>query len=136
MAARHASKWTLLFCVSGLVNLLPGLCQTGHAEQLPVRTYTTADGLPRDYVQHIVRDSHDFLCFCTQDGLSRFNGYEFTTYGVEDGLPEPRINDLIETREGVYWVATEGGGVCRFDPGALRPRAAGSDRAGSRFTAY
>src|SRR6266568_1710648 len=86
------------------------------AQQLPVRTYTTADGLPRDLVLRIVRDSHGFLWFCTGDGLSRFNGYEFTTYSVEQGLPHPFINDLLETRHGVYWVATNGGGVARFNP--------------------
>src|SRR6266576_2995859 len=86
------------------------------AQQLPVRTYTTADGLPRDLVLRIVRDSHGFLWFCTGDGLSRFNGYEFTNYGVEQGLPNPVINDLLETRRGVYWVATNGGGVARFNP--------------------
>src|SRR2546430_16339728 len=59
----------------------------GQADQLPVRNYTTADGLPRDLVLRIVPDSHGFLWFCTADGLSRFNGYEFTTYGVEQGLP-------------------------------------------------
>ena len=89
------------------------------AEQLPVRIYTTADGLPRDLVLRIVRDSHGFLWFCTGDGLSRFNGYDFTTYGVEQGLPHPFINDLIETRRGVYWVATNGGGVARFNPSPL-----------------
>lgn len=89
------------------------------AEQLPVRIYTTADGLPRDLVLKIVRDSHGFLWFCTADGLSRFNGYEFTNYGVEHGLPHPVINDLLETRSGVYWVATNGGGVARFNPATL-----------------
>lgn len=86
------------------------------AQQLPVRTYTTADGLPRDLILRIVRDSHGFLWFCTGDGLSRFNGYDFTNYGVEQGLPHPVINDLLETRSGVYWVATNGGGVARFSP--------------------
>src|SRR6266571_1292529 len=90
------------------------------AQQLPVRTYTTADGLPRDLVLRIVRDSHGFLWFCTGDGLSRFNGYEFTNYGVEHGLPHPWITDLIETRQGIYWVATNGGGVCRFNPSPFR----------------
>ena len=92
----------------------------GQAQQLPVRTYTTADGLPRDLVVRIVPDSHGFLWFCTADGLSRFNGYEFTTYGVEQGLPHPFINDLVETRRGVYWVATNGGGVARFNPSTLQ----------------
>jgi ligand-binding sensor domain-containing protein/two-component sensor histidine kinase len=103
------------------------------AEQLPVRIYTTADGLPRDLILRIVRDSHGFLWFCTGDGLSRFNGYEFTTYGVEQGLPHPFINDLIETRRGVYWVATNGGGVARFNPSPLRNE---QPQTRNLFTAY
>jgi ligand-binding sensor domain-containing protein/two-component sensor histidine kinase len=103
-----------------VLGLLLAAAVVGPAEQLPVRTYTTADGLPRDFVVRIVRDSHGFLWFCTSDGLSRFNGYDFTTYGVEQGLPHPVINDLLETRSGVYWVATNGGGVARFNPSPPR----------------
>src|SRR5713226_2127350 len=103
------------------------------AQQLPVRTYTTADGLPRDLLLRIVRDSHGFLWFCTADGLSRFNGYEFTTYGVEHGLPNPVINDLLETRRGVYWVATNGGGVARFNPSPMQNE---QSRIRNPFTVY
>src|SRR5438067_7261377 len=103
------------------------------AQQLPVRTYTTADGLPRDYVLRIVPDSRGFLWFCTADGLSRFNGYEFTNYGVEQGLPNPVINDLLETRRGVYWVATNGGGAARFDPSPSRSE---QSQLRKLFTAY
>jgi hypothetical protein len=56
-------------------------------EQLPIRTYTTADGLARDRVYKIVPDPHGFLWFCTYDGLSRFDGYEFVNYSVEHGFP-------------------------------------------------
>ncbi|HEY8187073.1 MAG TPA: two-component regulator propeller domain-containing protein, partial [Pyrinomonadaceae bacterium] len=100
------------------LSLLPG-ARSVFGQQLPVRTYTTADGLPRDLILRIVRDSHGFLWFCTGDGLSRFNGYEFTTYGVEHGLPHPFINHLLETRRGIYWVATNGGGVARFNPSPM-----------------
>src|SRR2546428_1034673 len=93
----HAVEWRQskaslpAMLLLGLLLFAPGI---GQAEQLPARTYTTADGLPRDYILRIVRDSHGFLWFCTGDGLSRFNGYEFTNYGVEHGLSNPRANDL------------------------------------------
>ena len=87
-----------------------------NSEQLPIRTYTTADGLAYNVVRRIVRDSRGFLWFCTAAGLNRFDGHRFTTYGTEHGLPEPSVNDLLETRDGTYWVATNGGGVCRFNP--------------------
>jgi ligand-binding sensor domain-containing protein len=85
------------------------------AEHLPIKTYTTADGLAHNVVNRVVRDSRGFLWFCTREGLSRFDGYSFTNYSIEQGLPSAIVNDLLETREGVYWVAT-GGGLCRFNP--------------------
>jgi ligand-binding sensor domain-containing protein len=108
----------------------------GQAQQLPIKTYTTADGLPGNYIQYIVRDSRGFLWFCTRNGLSRFDGHRFVNYGAEHGLPAPVINHLLETRTGVYWVSTNGGGVCRFDPDA--PGSSNGERGGGRslFTVF
>jgi signal transduction histidine kinase/ligand-binding sensor domain-containing protein len=71
------------------------------------------------------------LWFCTRDGLSKFDGYQFTSYGKEQGLAHPNVNDLIEASDGTYWVATNGGGVCRFNPAE---RVVGTSA--SRFTIY
>jgi ligand-binding sensor domain-containing protein/signal transduction histidine kinase len=95
--------------------LLLLLSAAARAEQLPVRVYTSADGLGQNRVKRIVRDSRGFLWFCTADGISRFDGYRFTTYDTSQGLPYPSINDLLETRAGVYWLASNGGGVFRFN---------------------
>src|SRR5437870_12384057 len=97
------------------VGLLLLVSQITNGERLPVKIYTTADGLGHNNVNRIVRDSRGFLWFCTFEGLSRFDGYGFTTYGADQGLPSQVINDLLETRDGQYWVAT-GAGLCRFDP--------------------
>ena len=72
------------------------------AEQLPIRAYTTADGLGRDGVHKIVTDPRGFLWFCTYDGLSRFDGYEFVNYGIPQGLPHRSVRDLLITRTGDY----------------------------------
>jgi ligand-binding sensor domain-containing protein/two-component sensor histidine kinase len=85
------------------------------AEHLPIKAYTTADGLAHDVVNRIVRDSRGFLWFCTREGLSCFDGYSFRNYGIQQGLPSALINDLLETSAGVYWVATAEG-LCRFNP--------------------
>jgi ligand-binding sensor domain-containing protein/signal transduction histidine kinase len=115
-------------CVA-LALLLFALAGSARAERLPFKSYTTADGLGSTYILSIVQDSHGFLWFCTRDGLSRFDGRQFVTYNIEHGLPQPTINHLLQTRSGVYWVATNGGGVCRFDPNAgLQLDEAGTDR--------
>jgi ligand-binding sensor domain-containing protein/signal transduction histidine kinase len=109
------------------------------SEQLPVKRYGVADGLAHDEVTAIFRDSHGFLWFSTIGGLSRFDGYRFTTYTQKDGLPFSYINSILESRSRIYWVATNGGGVSRFDPLAhLRDGggAAAPGRANTLFTTY
>lgn len=86
-----------------------------YAERLPIKAYTTVDGLAHNEVTRIVRDSRGFLWFCTADGLSRFDGYGFKNFGTAAGLPHAYVTDLLETRTGEYWVATRGG-LVRFDP--------------------
>lgn len=85
------------------------------AERLPIRKFTPADGLPSATVTCAKKDSKGFLWFCTTEGLSRFDGYTFTNYGIEQGLPDRFVTDFLETRDGEYWIATLRG-VARFDP--------------------
>lgn len=97
------------------LQLLPSLAS---GERLPIRTYTTAEGLAHNYVGRIVRDSRGFLWFATNDGLSRFDGYGFANYSVEQGLPHRIVRDLLESRSGELWVATFGG-LVRFRPDGI-----------------
>ena len=100
-------------CVSAQVEL--------RAERLPIKAYTTADGLGHNVINQIVRDSRGFMWFATNDGLSRFDGYGFTNYTVEQGLPHRRVMDFLEAANGEFWVATYGG-LVRFTPtGAAVP---------------
>ena len=83
------------------------------AEVLPIRSYSTADGLPADSINQIAADSRGFVWFCTPLGLSRFDGYRFVNFGVAEGLPHRSVNALLETRSGEYLVGTARG-VCQF----------------------
>lgn len=86
------------------------------AAQLPLRIFTTTDGLPNDRVKCVVRDSHGYLWLCTQEGLARYDGGQFTSYRTTDGLPHASVNDVLETRAGDYWIALNGVGLARFHP--------------------
>ncbi len=104
-----------------LLSILAGV-PTASAERLPIQAYGPAEGLPSTYVLHVMHDSRGFVWFSTRDGLSRFDGLRFVTYGTEDGLPDPTINAMLQRRDGTYWIATNGGGVCQFDPQATGSR--------------
>src|SRR5262245_41702228 len=115
-----------------LVSLFLVMGMVARAERLPLKSYTTADGLADMRVTCIVPDSRGFIWFCGPRGLSRFDGHGYSTYGVAQGLANTQINDFLETRRGVYWVATNGGGIFRYTPLDV-----GRDGAnGSRFVAF
>jgi ligand-binding sensor domain-containing protein/signal transduction histidine kinase len=87
-----------------------------HGELLPIKTYTTADGLASDQINGITADSRGFLWFCTPEGLSRFDGYHFVNYGAAAGLPHDTVYVVRETRSGDHWIGTARG-LSRIAPG-------------------
>ncbi|MCU1273187.1 MAG: liaS 2 [Bryobacterales bacterium] len=105
------ARWILVIALSTSALLF--------AERLPIRAYTTADGLPSNSVGCIVPDSRGFLWLCTWDGLVRFDGYTFANYSLDQGIPDRHVTALLETRKGRYWVGTYNG-VARFEPDLAR----------------
>lgn len=86
----------------------------GYAQQLSIRRYDVSDGLAHNTVTSIYQDKKGYLWFGTFEGLSRFDGYRFTTYSTSDGLGHVIANHVAEDRQGRLWVATNGGGVSRL----------------------
>jgi len=82
--------------------------------------YDHSDGLSSNVAYAILEDSRGFIWIGTQDGLNRFDGYNFKVYGVgpEGGkfISHSGINALLEDRDGYIWIGTEGGGLNCYDP--------------------
>ena len=47
--------------------------------------------------------------------ISYSQQYRFITYSLEEGLPQLEVMDLLEDSRGTLWIATNGGGVARFN---------------------
>ncbi len=80
--------------------------------------WTTADGLPVDSVNDVVRATDGYLWLATFDGLVRFDGVRFVVYDTETtpALGSNRLVSLFESRDGALWMRTEPGHVVRRDP--------------------
>jgi len=90
-------------------------CLSLHASQLPLRQYTTADGLVSNSVMSIAPDSRGFLWFGTAEGLSRFDGFGFTNQTASTGLLHSSVRQVLVDRRGYFWLATPEG-LVRFRP--------------------
>jgi ligand-binding sensor domain-containing protein/signal transduction histidine kinase len=81
--------------------------------------YGTEDGLSQTTARVLLQDSRGFLWVGTQDGLNRFDGYEFRVYRHEadepDSVGDNHITALAEDAEGQVWVGTQAGGLARMD---------------------
>lgn len=113
---KHLSFVFLVSRFLVVILFLFGFAKT-NAEHLPVKIYTSADGLGSSFVDYMMRDSHGFLWFCTRDGVSRFDGVSFTTYLVgndEEGMATG-IENMLESRRGDYFFVTKKG-LFRYDP--------------------
>jgi two-component system, sensor histidine kinase ChiS len=76
------------------------------------------DGLSQSTVFTIIQDTHDYLWFGTEDGLNKFDGYEFTVYRHRTSDPrsisDNWISAVYEDRHGDLWIATRKG-LDRFE---------------------
>ena len=76
-------------------------------------------GLSQSVVLCILQDSKGFMWFGTQDGLNRYDGYEFVVYKHDpenpDSLSNSWVLSIYQDQDGVLWIGTFGGGLDRFD---------------------
>ena len=90
-----------------------------HKRHIDFEHISVEHGLSQSTVQYIFQDSKGFLWVCTEDGLNRYDGYDFKIYRHETDNPHSLSNNsirtMIEDRRGFLWIGTFGGGMNRFD---------------------
>ncbi len=101
---------------------VPGSWPAGSEDRGQVRldTWTTADGLPLRAVERVLQTQDGFLWLATQEGLVRFDGYDFDVFDKSKfDIGSNSIYSLYEDSEGRLWAGTRNGGVIRYSDGLL-----------------
>ncbi len=114
--------FSLIFGLAGLLLVASVPAQVTNSplgSTLVVRSWGTRAGLPQNTINAITRTRDGYLWLGTQDGLARFDGLRFTTFGLEEGLQSVEIQTLLEDGEGSLWIGTRGGGLSRFAKGHM-----------------
>ncbi len=80
---------------------------------------TIQDGLSNNTVNCIFQDSDGFIWVGTDDGLNKFDGYNFTTYNYEpddsSSLTATGITCLYQDSKGTIWIGTNQNGLSYLD---------------------
>ncbi len=113
-------KWLLFLTLVVLV------WNSMSAQKLKFQHYSTDEGLRHNIGYDLLQDSKGYLWIGTDDGLSRFDGTEFTNFTTVEGLPSPYIIELEEGAEEMIWTSTfEGNLVGIKDDQVYKPEMKG-----------
>lgn len=100
----------LLLSVSVMLSVNKALAQNKIAK---FSSLTIEDGLSQSDVKSIVKDHLGFMWFSTDDGLNRYDGYNFTIYKHDakdpHSLPANDVTHLFEDKQGNLWIGSGGG---------------------------
>jgi ligand-binding sensor domain-containing protein/signal transduction histidine kinase len=110
----------------GLMRVLPVLlmlvlcgASVKYHPRLDFERFTTERGLSQNVVEAIHFDRYGFIWFGSQDGLNRFDGFDFKTYYYSPHNPHSISHNYVtcitQTDSLTLWVATYGGGLNRLD---------------------
>lgn len=109
------SRIIMLYCVIILFNK----ATQAQNKTIKFSTLSLEQGLSQSDVKCIIKDHIGYMWFATDDGLNRYDGYNFTVYNHnpknKHSLPSNNITTIFEDRSNNIWIAS-GGGLSLYDP--------------------
>ena len=83
------------------------------------RSWQSEQGLPQDRVRALTQTSDGYLWVGTDDGVARFDGARFLSFGLPEGLPNGPVRTLFGDSRGSLWIGTIGDGLMQWQNGHL-----------------
>ena len=78
------------YCLCLILFLLAGYSEKVFSQyNLHFKSYTTSNGLPSGSFSDIIKSPNGYLWLHSENGISKFNGYDFTTYYFNSKIDKP-----------------------------------------------
>lgn len=107
-------KYIIAFILSFFASFLFAQTKPARFDRL-----STKDGLSQNWIFCITQDKLGFIWIGTEDGLNRYDGYNFKIYknipGDSLSLVSNFINTLYVTKKGDLWLGGQLGGLSKFN---------------------
>ena len=84
---------------------------------LTFRSWQREQGLPQNSVRALAQTRDGYLWIGSDDGVARFDGVRFVSFGLREGLRSGPVRALFEDRHGTLWIGTAGSGLTRWQEG-------------------
>ncbi|RCW36187.1 ligand-binding sensor domain-containing protein [Marinilabilia salmonicolor] len=103
-----------------LVFLIPvSISSADFAGDFGTSQMTISDGLSNNSVTVIFQDSYGFLWIGTEDGLNRYDGYNYITYrhnpSDKHSISGNYIQCIVQGEDNDLWIGTRNNGLSRLD---------------------
>lgn len=85
------------------------LSNYNNGQNLSLNIYNYKNGLPSNYIFNATQDKLGYIWVGTLEGLSRFDGSNFTNFGLSDGLPGLSVLGGFMDSRYRFWVYTSKG---------------------------
>lgn len=104
-----------------LLVLLPALffISPAKGQQHYFKHFTSENGLPGNRVYRVFSDSKGYIWFATENGICRYDGFEFTYFKEKDGFPDYGAYHIEEGPDGKIWFVPFNGKICYYQDGKI-----------------
>jgi len=104
------------FVFTVLVYFFSLMHSMGQVSDYVYTNFTVSSGLPSNECHTIIQDRSGYIWIGTDNGVARYDGYEFKQYGEKEGLGDMVIFKLFEDESGRIWAGGIQNKLFIYDP--------------------
>ncbi len=91
------------------------------SQEIVYKQFSSKEGLVSSHVSQVIQDYEGFIWISTNNGVARFDGYDFENFNIKNKLPENDIVGIFKSEDSTIWFLGRSGLLSYFKDGAIHP---------------